>query len=190
MKNTKIQITLVIRPEPGSNDVDGVIFQNTTTANGNTEKWMDDTVGAIKRLVLDHINKGENTLEESKTSDSPPQSAAQDDADEKPEKKEAEEESRDAVKGLMLLRCPACKKTFIKFSRQWVTSLECSCGEILWLNQDSTARFEFECESCGHKTYGHTNLESAVIEAGSLRCNCVQPCPEMLWRPDVKEYRS
>lgn len=112
MKNTKIQITLVIRPEPGSNDVDGVIFQNTTTANGNTEKWMDDTVGAIKRLVLDHINKGENTLEESKTSDSPPQSAAQDDADEKPEKKEAEEESRDAVKGLMLLRCPACKKDF------------------------------------------------------------------------------
>lgn len=66
MKNTKIQITLVIRPEPGSNDVDGVIFQNTTTANGNTEKWMDDTVGAIKRLVLDHINKGENTLAEEK----------------------------------------------------------------------------------------------------------------------------
>lgn len=62
MKNTKIQITLVIRPEPGSNDVDGVIFQNTTTANGNTRKWMDDTMGAIKRLVLDHINKGDKYL--------------------------------------------------------------------------------------------------------------------------------
>lgn len=145
----KIQITLFIRPEPGSDDSDGVIFQNTTTANGNTRKWMDDTMGTMKRLVLERIEKRENTLGESKMPDSGPQSASQEDADEKPEKKEAEEERRDAVKGLMLLRCPACKKTFIKFSREWVTSLECSCGEILWLNQDSTARFEFECESCG-----------------------------------------
>lgn len=194
MKNAKIQLTLVIRPEPDSAAKESVIFQNSTAVSENAEKWLDYTLSAIKGLVLEHLPTKENTREEPETPDSPPQIEAQEEerpaADARPEKAEARDTEREAVKGILLLRCPTCKKAFVKFSRQWVTSLECSCGEILWLNQDSTARFEFECESCGHRTYGRTNLESAVIEAGSLRCNCGQPCPEMLWRPDIKEYRS
>lgn len=194
MKNAKIQLTLVIRPEPDSAAKESVIFQNSTAVSENTGKWLDDTLNAIKGLVLEHLPTKENTREEPETPDSPSQIEAQEEeqpaADARPEKAEARDTEQEAVKGILLLRCPTCKKTFVKFSRAWVQDLECSCGETIRLNQDSTARFEFECESCGHRTYGHTNLESAVIETGSLRCNCGQPCPEMLWRPDIKEYRS
>lgn len=92
------------------------------------------------------------------------------------------------AKGLMLLTCPGCKHTFKHFARENTDKVKCFCGTEVPV--DNVTRFEFTCKKCGKLSYGWTNIESAVIEAGALNCVCLEPTPEMLWNPATRKYRG
>ena len=92
------------------------------------------------------------------------------------------------AKGLMLLHCPGCGRTFKSFSKDFVEATKCFCGaEVPLLD---TARFEFTCKSCGKLTYGRTNIETATIDAGSMNCTCGTPCRELRWDPEVRSFHD
>lgn len=92
------------------------------------------------------------------------------------------------AKGLMLLHCPGCGRTFKSFSNNFVEATKCFCGaEVPLLD---TARFEFTCKSCGKLTYGRTNIETATIDAGSMNCACGTPCRELRWDPEVRSFHD
>lgn len=95
-----------------------------------------------------------------------------------------------SVKGLTLIRCPDCEKTFVTFFREPTKEVECSCGRVIQLSRDDTARFESVCPTCKKITYGRTNLTDAIIEAGALACVCGVDCPEMRWDPVRREYHD
>lgn len=92
------------------------------------------------------------------------------------------------AKGLMLLTCPGCKHTFKHFARENTDKVKCFCGTEVPV--DNVTRFEFTCKKCGKLSYGWTNIESAVIEAGALNCVCLEPAPEMLWNPATRKFRG
>lgn len=92
------------------------------------------------------------------------------------------------AKGLMLLHCPGCGRTFKSFSKDFVEATKCFCGvEVPLLD---TARFEFTCKNCGKLTYGRTNIETATIDAGSMNCTCGTPCRELRWDPEVRSFHD
>lgn len=92
------------------------------------------------------------------------------------------------AKGLMLLHCPGCGRTFKSFSKDFVEATKCFCGaEVPLLD---TARFEFTCKSCGKLTYGRTNIETETIDAGSMNCTCGTPCRELRWDPEVRSFHD
>lgn len=92
------------------------------------------------------------------------------------------------AKGLMLLTCPGCHHTFKHFSRENTDKVKCFCGTEVPV--DNVARFEFTCKQCGKLSYGWTNIESAVIEAGALNCVCLASAPEMLWNPATRKFHG
>lgn len=92
------------------------------------------------------------------------------------------------AKGLMLLTCPGCHHTFKHFSWENTDKVKCFCGTEVPV--DNVARFEFTCKQCGKLSYGWTNIESAVIEAGALNCVCLAPAPEMLWNPATRKFHG
>ena len=92
------------------------------------------------------------------------------------------------AKGLMLLTCPGCKHTFKHFAREATDKVKCFCGTEVPV--DNVARFEFTCKQCGKLSYGWTNIESAVIEAGALHCVCTATAPEMIWHPAARKFRG
>lgn len=92
------------------------------------------------------------------------------------------------AKGLMLLTCPGCKHTFKHFAREATDKVKCFCGTEVPV--DNVARFEFTCKKCGKLSYGWTNIEAAVIEAGALNCVCLAPAPAMTWHPAARKYRG
>lgn len=92
------------------------------------------------------------------------------------------------AKGLMLLACPGCHHTFKHFARENTDKVKCFCGTEVPV--DNVARFEFTCKQCGKLSYGWTNIESAVIEAGALNCVCLAPAPEMLWNPATRKFHG
>lgn len=94
------------------------------------------------------------------------------------------------VKGLALIHCPDCKKTFEIFFREPVAEVKCNCGRTIQLHRHNTAKFEFTCRACKKVVYGYTNLTGAVIEAGAMECVCGEKCPEMLWRPVRGAYHD
>lgn len=92
------------------------------------------------------------------------------------------------AKGLMLLTCPGCKHTFKHFARENTDKVKCFCGTEVPV--DNVTRFEFTCKKCGKLSYGWTNIETAVIEAGALNCVCAAPAPAMTWHPAARKYRG
>lgn len=92
------------------------------------------------------------------------------------------------AKGLMLLTCPGCKHTFKHFAREATDKVKCFCGTEVPV--DNVTRFEFTCKKCGKLSYGWTNIETAVIEAGALNCVCAAPAPAMTWHPAARKYRG
>lgn len=92
------------------------------------------------------------------------------------------------AKGLMLLACPGCKHTFKHFARENTDKVKCFCGTEVPV--DNVTRFEFTCKKCGKLSYGWTNIETAVIEAGTLNCVCAAPAPAMTWHPAARKYRG
>lgn len=92
------------------------------------------------------------------------------------------------AKGLMLLTCPGCKHTFKHFAREDTDKVKCFCGTEVPV--DNVTRFEFTCKKCGKLSYGRTNIETAVIEAGALNCVCAAPAPAMTWHPAARKYRG
>lgn len=46
------------------------------------------------------------------------------------------------------------------------------------------------CKQCGKLSYGWTNIESAVIEAGALHCVCTATAPEMIWHPATRKFHG
>ena len=92
------------------------------------------------------------------------------------------------AKGLMLLTCPGCHHTFKHFARENTDKVKCFCGTEVPV--DNVARFEFTCKQCGKLSYGWTNIESAVIEAGALNCVCTATAPEMIWHPATREFHD
>lgn len=92
------------------------------------------------------------------------------------------------AKGLMLLHCPGCGRTFKSFSNDFAEATKCFCGAEVPLFD--TARFEFTCKSCGKLTYGRTNIETATIDAGSMNCVCGTPCRELRWDPEVRSFHD
>lgn len=92
------------------------------------------------------------------------------------------------AKGLMLLTCPSCHHTFKHFARENPDKVKCFCGTEVPV--DNVARFEITCKQCGKLSYGWTNIESAVIEAGALNCVCLAPAPEMLWNPATRKFHG
>lgn len=92
------------------------------------------------------------------------------------------------AKGLMLLTCPGCKHTFKHFAREATDKVKCFCGTEVPV--DNVTRFEFTCKKCGKLSYGWTNIEAAVIEAGALNCVCLAPAPAMTWHPAARKYRG
>lgn len=88
----------------------------------------------------------------------------------------------------MLLTCPGCHHTFKRFARENTDKVKCFCGTEVPV--DNVARFEFTCKQCGKLSYGWTNIESAVIEAGALNCVCAAPAPEMLWNPATRKFHG
>ena len=92
------------------------------------------------------------------------------------------------AKGLMLLTCPGCKHTFKHFAREATDKVKCFCGAEVPV--DNVARFEFTCKQCGKLSYGWTNIEAAVIEAGALHCVCTATAPEMIWHPAARKFRG
>lgn len=94
------------------------------------------------------------------------------------------------VKGLLLVKCPECHGRFTTVARDWVSEMGCSCGNKIKLGKDNTARFEFTCKACNSLNYGRTNIDESYIPAGSISCFCGAPGPELVWRPDIREYRE
>lgn len=92
------------------------------------------------------------------------------------------------AKGLMLLTCPGCKRTFKHFARENTDKVKCFCGTEVPV--DNVTRFEFTCKKCGKLSYGWTNIETAVIEVGALNCVCAAPAPAMTWHPAARKYRG
>lgn len=92
------------------------------------------------------------------------------------------------AKGLMLLTCPGCKRTFKHFAREATDKVKCFCGAEVPV--DNVARFEFTCKQCGKLSYGWTNIETAAIEAGALHCVCTATAPEMIWHPAARKFRD
>lgn len=92
------------------------------------------------------------------------------------------------AKGLMLLTCPGCKRTFKHFAREATDKVKCFCGAEVPV--DNVARFEFTCKQCGKLSYGWTNIETAAIEAGALHCVCTATAPEMIWHPAARKFRG
>lgn len=92
------------------------------------------------------------------------------------------------AKGLMLLTCPGCKRTFKHFAREATDKVKCFCGAEVPV--DNVARFEFTCKQCGKLSYGWTNIEAAAIEAGALHCVCTATAPEMIWHPAARKFRG
>lgn len=92
------------------------------------------------------------------------------------------------AKGLMLLTCPGCHHTFKHFARENTDKVKCFCGTEVPV--DNVTRFEFTCKQCGKLSYGWTNIEAAVIEAGALNCVCLAPAPEMLWNPATRKFHG
>ena len=92
------------------------------------------------------------------------------------------------AKGLMLLTCPGYKHTFKHFAREATDKVKCFCGTEVPV--DNVARFEFTCKKCGKLSYGWTNIETAVIEAGALNCVCAAPAPEMRWNPTARKFHG
>lgn len=92
------------------------------------------------------------------------------------------------AKGLMLLTCPGCHHTFKHFSRENTDKVKCFCGTEVPV--DNVARFEFTCKQCGKLSYGWTNIEAAVIEAGALHCVCTATAPEMIWHPATRKFHG
>ena len=92
------------------------------------------------------------------------------------------------AKGLMLLTCPGCHHTFKHFARENTDKVKCFCGTEVPV--DNVARFEFTCKQCGKLSYGWTNIESAVIEAGALHCVCTATAPEMIWHPATRKFHG
>lgn len=92
------------------------------------------------------------------------------------------------AKGLILLTCPGCKHTFKHFAREATDKVKCFCGTEVPV--DNVTRFEFTCKKCGKLSYGWTNIEAAVIEAGALNCVCLAPAPAMTWHPAARKYRG
>lgn len=92
------------------------------------------------------------------------------------------------AKGLMLLTCPSCHHTFKHFARENTDKVKCFCGTEVPV--DNVARFEFTCKQCGKLSFGWTNIESAVIEAGALHCVCTATAPEMIWHPATRKFHG
>ena len=92
------------------------------------------------------------------------------------------------AKGLMLLTCPGCKRTFKHFALEATDKVKCFCGAEVPV--DNVARFEFTCKQCGKLSYGWTNIETAAIEAGALHCVCTATAPEMIWHPAARKFRG
>ena len=92
------------------------------------------------------------------------------------------------AKGLMLLTCPGCKRTFKRFAREATDKVKCFCGAEVPV--DNVARFEFTCKQCGKLSYGWTNIETAAIEACALHCVCTATAPEMIWHPAARKFRG
>lgn len=92
------------------------------------------------------------------------------------------------AKGLMLLTCPGCHHTFKHFARENTDKVKCFCGTEVPV--DNVTCFEFTCKQCGKLSYGWTNIEAAVIEAGALNCVCLAPAPEMLWNPATRKFHG
>ena len=88
----------------------------------------------------------------------------------------------------MLLHCPNCNRNFKHFSKEFIQSARCFCGADIPL--DNTARFEFECPTCGKRTFGRTNIETATIAAGSMNCVCGTNCHELRWDPDARSFHD
>ena len=94
------------------------------------------------------------------------------------------------VKGLLLVRCPECHGRLVTVARDYVSETGCSCGNKIQLGKSNTTRFEFTCKACNKLNYGRTNIDEADIPAGSISCFCGMPGPELIWRPDIREYRE
>lgn len=153
------------------NGLQEIIDHDVSELRASSEKAQDDAQQPKRNPALDVDTPKISTVTEPRPSFAPPSNPG-----------------ALGAKGLMLLTCPGCHHTFKHFSRENTDKVKCFCGTEVPV--DNVARFEFTCKQCGKLSYGWTNIESAVIEAGALHCVCTAPAPEMLWNPVTRKFHG
>lgn len=153
------------------NGLQEIIDHDVSELRASSEKAQDDAQQPKRNPALDVDTPKISTVTEPRPSFAPPS---------KPGARGA--------KGLMLLTCPGCHHAFKHFARENTDKVKCFCGTEVPV--DNVTRFEFTCKQCGKLSYGWTNIEAAVIEAGALNCVCLAPAPEMLWNPATRKFHG
>lgn len=157
------------------NGLQEIIDHDVSELRASSEKAQDDAQQPKRNPALDVDTPKISTVTEPRPSLAP--------ASPPPSKPGAR-----GAKGLMLLTCPSCHHTFKHFARENTDKVKCFCGTEVPV--DNVARFEFICKQCGKLSFGWTNIEAAVIEAGALHCVCTATAPEMIWHPATRKFHG
>lgn len=183
MDNQKFRLNLTIYHTNG-----GVMSPTTIVFSGARREGLSKALALLTEAADGLWNPDESPADDSAAQSVKPALPAKTAAAEEREAEPKRPENR--VKGLLLVRCPECRGKFTTVARDYVSEMGCSCGHKVQLGKSNTARFKFTCKACNSLNYGRTNIDEADIPAGSILCFCGAPGPELIWQPDIREYRE
>lgn len=183
MDNQKFRVNLTIYHTNG-----GVMSPTSIVFSGARREGLSKALALLTEAADGLWNQDKALADDSAAQSARPALPAEAAAAEEPKADPKLPENR--VKGLLFVRCPECHGRFTTLARDYVSEMGCSCGNKIKLGKDNTARFEFTCKACNSLNYGRTNIDESYIPAGSISCFCGAPGPELIWRPDIREYRE
>ncbi len=183
MDNQKFRVNLTIYHTAG-----GVMSPTTIVFSGARRDDLSKALALLAEAADGLWNPDEAPADDAAAQSVQPDLPAETAAAEEPKAESKRPENR--VKGMLLVRCPECHGRFVTVARDYVSETGCSCGHKVQLGKSNTTRFEFTCKACNKLNYGRTNIDEADIPAGSISCFCGVPGPELIWRPDIREYRE
>ena len=183
MDNQKFRVNLTIYHTAG-----GVMSPTTIVFSGARRDDLSKALALLAEAADGLWNPDEAPADDAAAQSVQPDLPAETAAAEEPKAESKRPENR--VKGMLLVRCPECHGRFVTVARDYVSEKGCSCGHKVQLGKSNTTRFEFTCKACNKLNYGRTNIDEADIPAGSISCFCGVPGPELIWRPDIREYRE